>query len=233
MNLHKIINMYKPDMAIPLCISLIVFFLYMMLQLVDLNNFVKGLNVLDVNQTTRGTIIYAYMIGYFTLLFKLLLQLITLVVLVTLIMWIIVAMTHMLKSNQEGGGNYSSAAELRGGESGDIGKKMKTIALRVVTYLMGTIFLKNFFLIFLFIIPMILLVFLIGYSQFYDRNIITTNPVDKDYAPRIMNTNHSFIMMVMTMLLVFGILILCIYYMLEVINMDPDSSSSDDNNSSE
>jgi uncharacterized membrane protein len=207
----------------------------MILQIIDLNTFVKGMNVLDVDQTTRGTIVYTYMVGYFVLLFKLLLQLLTLVVLVTLIMWIIVAMTHMLKSNQEGGGSYSSAADLRGGESGDIGKKMKAISLKVVTFLMGTLFLKNFFLIFLFIIPMILLIFLIMYSQFYDRNIIIKN--DNKNAPRIMNTNHSFIIMIITMLLVFGILILCIYYMMEVINMDPDSDNnsgdSGDNSSKE
>lgn len=227
MKLSDIINMYKPSMAIPFCISLIVFFAYMILQLIELNTFVKGMDVTDPTKATKSTLVFAYMVGYLSFFFKLLLQMLTLVVLITLIMWLIIGATHMLRDSQEGGGNYTSARELHGGESGDVGSKMKSIAIKVVTYVMGVIFLRNFMVIFLFIIPIFLLFFTIMYFQFYDRNSITRR--DGDKSTRICMTNHNFMMFMITSLAVFAILSLSITYLFTVINMGSDKNSEGSN----
>lgn len=225
MKLHEIINMYKPNMGIVLAVSLVIFFLYMILQLIEMNTFVKGMDVLDVTKTTRGSLVYTYLVAYFVFFYKLTLNLLTLVVLLTIIMWIIVAMTHMLKSSQEGG--YSSALELRGGSSSELGSKMKVVALKVVTYVMGTYFLKNFFMIFLVIIPLFILFFTYSFIWFYDRDIIQTK--DQDNVARIMATNHNFMILVITTLSVFGILKLVIdYYMKLIMGTKSDGDGDGD-----
>ena len=121
----------------------------------------------------------------------------------------------MLKDAQEGGGGFSSAAELRGGASNDLGTKMKMVALKVVTYVMGVFFLKNFFLIFLIIIPIFLVFFTLMFAQFYDSKIIINN--DEDHITNIATTNHNFLIMVITTLVVFGTLSLVIDYSTHVI----------------
>jgi hypothetical protein len=141
----------------------------------------------------------------------------TLVVITTLIVWLLIGAANMLKSSQSGGGEYNSARELRGGESGNIGEQMKMWGIRVATHLMGTIFLKNFFLTFIFIVPFFLLIFAIMYAQFYDRGVIIQR--DVEYSKRIMETNHNFMFLVITTLVVFAILWLLLVYFKEMIDL--------------
>lgn len=217
--MKDIINMYSPSMVIPFAVSLFVFFLYMMLQIIDLNSFVKGMEILDASKANKGTLVFAYVAGYISFLFKLMLQLLTLVVLLTLIFWIIVGMTHMLKDSQSGGGNYGSVRELRGGEGGDVGEKMKKVAIKVVTYLMGLFFVKNFFIVFVFIVPVFILFFTIMYVQFYDRDIMRKK--DKEKEALIMSTNHNFMMMVITAIIVFSVVMVSVYYFMDIIKLPP------------
>lgn len=222
--------MYRPSMVIPFAVSLFVFFLYMMLQIIDLNSFVKGMDILDASKTNKGTLAFAYIVGYINFLFKLMLQILTLVVLLTLIFWIIVGMTHMLKDSQSGGGNYGSVRELRGGEGGDVGEKMKKVAIKVVTYLMGVFFVKNFFVVFLFIIPVFILFFTIMYVQFYDRDIMRKK--DKEKEALIMGTNHNFMMMSITAIVVFSLVMVSVYYFMDIIK-NPAASAEENSNSGE
>lgn len=219
--MKDIINMYRPSMVIPFAVSLFVFFLYMILQIIDLNSFVKGMDILDANKTNKGTLVFAYIVGYISFLFKLMLQLLTLVVLLTLIFWIIVGMTHMLKDSQSGGGSYGSVRELRGGEGGDVGEKMKKVAIKVVTYLMGVFFVKNFFIVFLFIIPVFILFFTIMYVQFYNRDIMRKK--DKEKEALIMGTSHNFMMMTITAIIVFSLVMVSVYYLMDIIKLPPSS----------
>lgn len=213
MGLHDIIDMYKPNKGPAFCISMVFFFMYMILQLIDLNTFIRGMDVLDVNKTSRTTIIFSYIVGYFYFFIKLTLQLLTLVILVTIIVWAIIGMTHMLVSSQEGG--FSSAAELRGGSANGLGLKMKNSATTVVEYILGVYFLRHFYLIFLVIIPILLIFFVIMFSQFYDKQIIVKR--DQDNVVRIMATNHNFMILVITALVVFAITNLAFDYFFEIL----------------
>lgn len=224
--MKDIINMYRPSMVIPFAVSLFVFFLYMILQIIDMNSFVKGMDILDASKTNKGTLVFAYLVGYISFLFKLILQLLTLVVLLTLIFWIIVGMTHMLKDSQSGGGNYGSVRELRGGEGGDAGEKMKKVGIKVVTYLMGLFFVKNFFIVFIFIVPVFILFFTIMYAQFYDRDIMRKK--DKEKEALIMGTNHNFMIMAITGIIVLSLVMVSVYYVMDIIKLPPASDDSGD-----
>ena len=227
--MKQIINMYRPSMVIPFAVSLFVFFLYMMLQVIDMNSFVKGMDILDASKSNRASLVFGYLVGYITFFFKLVLQLLTLVVLLTIIFWIIVGMTSMLKDSQSGGGNYASVRELRGGEGGDVGEKMKKVAIKVVTYLMGVFFVKNFMIVFLFIVPVFILFFTIMYVQFYNRDIMRKK--DKEKEALIMGTNHNFMMMVITAIIVFSLVMVSIYYLIDIIKLPPGSEGEGDGDS--
>lgn len=219
----KVIDMYKPGMGFAYATSLVVFFMYMMLQLIDLNNFVQSMEVTEVEKATRSTLVFAYMVGYFVFFFKLLLNLITLVFLVTIIIWIILGMTQMLVGQEGGGGMHGggpqSAAELRGGSMQDLGKNMAKAAKNVGAHFMGIIFVDNFYFIFTFIIPIFLLFFLIMFVQFYKRDIILEN--NQDQKTNIALTNHNFMMLMITTLATFGILKISIDYMYKLIKAKP------------
>ena len=222
--------MYKPNMGIAFTISLILFFLYMILQLIELNTFIKSMDILDVTKTTRGTLVYTYLLGYFVFIFKLFLQLFTIVIIVTLIFWIIIGVFHIFTSVNQSGG-YTSAAAMRGGEAENLTKKLQNAVIKVFANVMGIILLKNFFIIFFVVIPLIILFFTLIFSQFYDRDIIIEK--DEANATRITLTNHNFMIMLITIISVFGVLILAMDYYFSLINrsdssiekMEPDSSS--------
>jgi hypothetical protein len=223
--------MYKPNMGIPFTISLILFFLYMILQLIELNTFIKSMDILDVTKTTRSTLVYTYLLGYFVFIFKLFIQLFTIVVIVTVIFWIIIGIFHIFTSINQSGG-YNSAAAMRGGEAENLAKKLLNAVIKVITNVMGIVLLNNFFIIFFVVIPLIILFFTLIFSQFYNRDII----IDKDEAnaTRITLTNHNFMMMLITLISVFGVLILAMDFYYLLINrdsstqkMEPDSSSDE------
>jgi hypothetical protein len=222
--------MYKPNMGIAFTISLILFFLYMILQLIELNTFIKSMDILDVTKTTRGTLVYTYLLGYFVFIFKLFLQLFTIVIIVTLIFWIIIGVFHIFTSVNQSGG-YTSAAAMRGGEAENLTKKLQNAVIKVFANVMGIILLKNFFIIFFVVIPLIILFFTLIFSQFYDRDIIIEK--DEANATRITLTNHNFMIMLITIISVFCVLILAMDYYFSLINrsdssiekMEPDSSS--------
>lgn len=222
--------MYKPNMGIAFTISLILFFLYMILQLIELNTFIKSMDILDVTKTTRGTLVYTYLLGYFVFIFKLFIQLFTIVVIVTVIFWIIIGVFHIFTSVNQSGG-YTSAAAMRGGEAENLTKKLQNAVIKVFANVMGIVLLKNFFIIFFVVIPLIILFFTLIFSQFYDRDIIIEK--DEANATRITLTNHNFMIMLITIISVFGVLILAMDYYFLLINrsdssiekMEPDSSS--------
>ena len=194
--------------TIAFTVSLVFFFLYMILQLIELNTFIKNMEVLDVTKTTRGTLVYVYLVGYFSFMFKLFLQLFTVVILLTLIFWIIMGICHIWTHSQSGGKLYNSAAEMKGGSG--IEQVLQKWAGRAFTNVMGVVLINNFFLVFFIIIPLLLLFFIIIFAQFYNRDMIIDN--DSDKSTRIMLTNHNFMMMIITMLIVFGIIILASQY---------------------
>ena len=201
--------------------SLIFFFLYLILQLIDVNSFVKTFDILEVSKTSRTTIVFSYMIAYFYMFVKLILQLLTIVIIMTLIVWVFIAMKSMIgggDSSGNGGGvrKATSAAEFLGGQANSLQDKFIGAILEIFKWILGAVFLNNFMLIFFIIIPILFLFFLICYVQFYDRKII----IEKDYGKEqlISTTNHNFLMMVMTTMCVFGLLTLTIDYSFEIMN---------------
>jgi len=215
--------MYKSSSGpLAFTVSIVFFFLYMILQLIELNTFVKSMEILDPTKTTRGTFVYVYLVGYFSFIFKIFIQLFTVVVLLTIIVWIIVGVTHIFKTSQSGGKvvggkGYNSASEMKGGTDAVILTKLQDAFTYVFINVMGIILSHNFFMIFFIMIPILILFFTIMFAQFYDRDMLLNNNADADKSTRIMLTNHNFMMMIITMLSTLGVIILAGYYYLTVI----------------
>lgn len=206
------IDMDEDNMIFPFCVSFVFFFLYMILQLIDLNKYIKGLDILDASTTTRMTIITTYAVGYYVFFFKLLLQLFVLVVIVTMIVWIIVVLVNIIKKNQAAGG-FASAADLRGGAAMELGAALESSAKGVISYIMGIFFSKhpNFLIIFFIVIPIFILLFTIGFSMFYDKDLIEEK--NKDTSSKITLTNHNFMMFVIGTLVAFAVCYIFVRYM--------------------
>jgi hypothetical protein len=213
MALHEFINMYANvgSVRIAFTVSLILFFAYMILELINLNSNIRDMDILNIETTSRATLVYTYVTGYLRFIFKLTMKLLTLGILISIILWIILTIFELLGGGQSGG-KYNSAAELRGGSLGELSAKFKNIAVTVIMHIMGTYFLRNFIFIFLVIIPLFLLFFTMMFSQFYDPKIILAK--DGVNAPNITETNHNYMIMVITTLVVFGLLKLLIDYVL-------------------
>ena len=213
--------MYEsPTGPLAFTVSIVFFFLYMILQLIELNTFVKNMDILDPSKTTRGTFVYVYLVGYYSFIFKIFIQLFTVVVLLTIIVWVIVGVTHIFKTSHNSGGagrgggrgvaKYNSASEMRGGTDAEIGNKLYDAFTYVFINVMGIILSRNFFMVFFIMIPILILFFTIIFAQFYDRDMILNNDADK--TTRIMLTNHNFMMMIITMLSIIGVITMAAYY---------------------
>lgn len=215
----SLINMYpeedNPKLTIALVVSMTAFFLITIVQSIEMNSFIKGLGVLEIERLKKSSFVFAYLSGYYYMFFKIIMSLFVTYALVNVIGWTIFGITHMLKGGDQGGGaisNSFSAAHLMAGGGAELGEKMKILATKTATYFFGIIFLKSSLLYFLFITPMVLIVFVIMFAGYLKKDIIEER--HEDQKERIATTNHNFVVYIITTMYVAIILFLCIPYLL-------------------
>lgn len=212
----SLINMY-PEEPIPylkpaLAVSMTTFFLVMILQSIEMNTFVKGMGIIEIERLKKTSIVFAYIFGYYYMFFKIILALFVVYGLINVIGWAIFGIVHMFTGGDQGGGAMLSAAHLLAGGGAELGEKMKNLAKKTAVYFFGILFLRKSMLSFLFIMPMVVLTFVIMFVSYLDKNIVEDR--HQEEMTRIATTNHNFIVYIITTLYVAMILYLCIPYLI-------------------
>jgi hypothetical protein len=189
MSLSESIDIYSPTALMAVMLSATLFLLYSIINLIDMNGYIKNFNILDVGTYDRGTMIYAYIAGYYMFLLKVIIALITLFIL-TLILRITVSTimdVFTQKSNLQSGG----AAQIQAGAAESVNLMKNEVVRSNLKYILGFTILKSFVILFLIIIPLFLFFALFAYTKFYDQEQVQNH--DKNNAPKIMLTHHNFL----------------------------------------
>lgn len=211
----SLINMYPSEevsyLKPALAVSMTTFFLMMMLQSIEMNTFIKGIGILEIERLSRTSIVFSYITGYYFMFFKIILALFVVYGLINVIGWAIFGIVHMFTGGDQGGGALS-AAHLMAGGGAELGKKMKNLAKKTAVYFFGILFLKNALLSFVLIMPLVILTFIIMFSGYLDKNIIKER--HEEEMTRIATTNNNFMVYIITTMYVAMILYLCIPYLI-------------------
>ena len=171
--------------------------------IIDANAYIHNFNIVDPVQTTRWSLLYAYLAGYFIFMLKVLLALLTLFILILIIRVIVSTVIHIFTPQTQSGGGVS---EMRAGALKDHYGRLAEAVHSTMRWILCFVISKHFIIIFLIIIPIFLYFSLLAYVRFYNRDNVTGEERSKD----IMETHHQFLMMFMTTLMLFGF-IFCVY----------------------
>lgn len=192
MSLQQSMSMYKPSSLMPFILSALLFLLYGIINLIEMNGYILNFNVIDVDKLTRITMIYIYMAGYYMFILKLVVYLITLYIL-TLIVRIIVAtiIRTIIPGIKISGIKSGGANEIQYGAAMEGQNKLLDAAIINMRWLLSFILSSSFIILFLIIIPLFLFVVLFTYSKFYNQDNIKNE--NRNEAPKIMLTHHNFL----------------------------------------
>ena len=197
MELTDALGTYDPTMVKAFFVSAILFLLYSVINLIDTSSYIKDYNILDINSTPRGRLVYAYMSGYFMFILKAVLALVTLFVLILIIRIAVATLIHIFtaikKKKQKGGAGMIASSMVEG----TMGKVEEAVHSNIRWFL-AFVTSKPFIIVFLVIIPIFLFFVLLAYSRFYNPEHIKETSLDK--APRIMGTHHAFLMFLISSL---------------------------------
>lgn len=198
MQLAEALNIYSPSFLKAFMLSSLLFLLYGIINLIDANGYILNFNVLDVDVTSRGLMVYAYLSGYYMLILKIVIALITLFVLTLIIRVAVATVIRIFTPSQNGGGAYA----IMQGASFDVSNKVAEAVMGNMRYLLSFVTSTTFITIFLVIIPLFMFFVLMSYSRFYNQNVIKSENMND--APRIMLTNHYFLMFIISSLFAVG-----------------------------
>ncbi len=191
MQLNEALGVYDPIYLKAFMVSATLFLLYSIINLIDLNGYIKEFNILDVASTPRGRFVFAYMGGYFMFILKVVLALLTLFILLLIIRIAVSTLIYVftaIKKEKQVGGAGPLASKL----AADVMNKVQEAVSSNMRWLLGFITCKPFIIIFLVIVPIFLFFVLLAYSMFYNPEHI--QEVNMTEAPRIMLTHHGFFM---------------------------------------
>jgi hypothetical protein len=213
MKLKDIFDTKNPVHLRAFAFSAVIFFLYSILVLIDSDKYVMSFNVVDVSQTTRDSLAYAYFATYVIFILKVLVLLITLFLIILIIRIIISTILHIFTPEKQSGGGIN---EMRAGALSDHASKIIEAVYSTMRWMLGFIISTDFIIIFFTFLPGILYISLISYLGFYNQNNIMSQ--SNDTSARIMTTYHNFFMFVITSLVLFSF-VFCIYLYFKNLNV--------------
>jgi hypothetical protein len=188
MSLADSIDIYSPSALMAVMLSGTLFLLYSVINLIDMNGYIKNFNILDVGTSTRAMMIYAYISGYYMFLLKVVIALVTLFIL-TLIIRIAVSTIIDIFSNKKD--QSGGAAEIHAGAIASAHLMSVEVVRSNLKYILGYITLNTFVILYLIIIPVFLFFGIFAYLKFYNQEHVQSE--NNNEAPRIMATHHNFL----------------------------------------
>lgn len=195
------INIYKHPAAFILSGTVIV--LYMILNLIEVNGIIKSYNILDIDTTTRSSIIFSYLSGYYIFILKLFISILTLFVIVTIIRIAILVILSLFSIKLEMKGGADDQDHLMEAVKSNFRLFLSFFTVPSITF---------FILLFLVIIPLIFLFSIYRISLYYDQEKIRNENLNQ--ASSILNTNHHFIYFIICMLLTIGVVYVIVSFYL-------------------
>lgn len=209
--LDNVINLYKNETLpkIAFGISILLFTLYLILNLIDINTFIKGLNIMSPDTCTRSTMVFAYIGGYFMLFLKIILALLTMFVMLCIGTVLIVMILGVVKKGgaEQSGGYLNMVGASDSSIYGTIIKWVK----RVTQVILGFFTVQEFIITFMVVLPLFMWMALIAISRYYDSKRLI-NDQDPEKTQNVMSTNHDFIFFFMVSLIVIGMLYIVFNY---------------------
>jgi len=208
--LDNAIGLYKPQTMpmIYFSISVFLFILYLIINLIDINTFIKELNIMIPDTCTRGSIVFAYLGGYFMLFLKIILALLTLFVITSAIRVLVVIIIGVFKKSsdieQSGGGYLAMVGASNEQTYKNIIRTIKDNTQLILGFFTVSKFIPTFFV----VLPVFLCLTLILISYYYDQKKLIEEK-DAQNVQNIMNTNHDLIFYFMICLI-----LICIVYII-------------------
>ena len=213
---EDVINIYKNPGAF--LVSGTLFILYTILTLIDVNDIIKSYNVLDLGSTTRGTMVYSYISGYYIFVLKLLITILTVFVLVTIIRISVVVVLSLfkLRIQMQGGGATEIKRSYEGG-SDDLIMAAVNSNFKLFLGFFTVPSMAYFIFIFLVLLPLLLFFAILAIVQFYDKPRIQSEVTESVHTASILNTNHHYLMFIISALITTALIYICIkfYFMLD------------------
>lgn len=195
MQLNEALDTYNSLYIKAFFVSATLFLLYSVINLIEMDKFIKDFNILDIAQTPRGRFIYSYVSGYFMFVLKVILSLVTLFILLLIIRIAVAALifvfTAIKKKKQEGGASAIADALKKA-----VMDKVEQAVTSNMRILLGFVTSKPFIIIFLVIVPIFLFFVTLAYSMFYNPEHI--QQVNNNESGRIMWTHHGFMMILIS-----------------------------------
>lgn len=197
MQLNEALDIYNELYLKVFAVSATLFLLYSIINLIEMNKYIKDFNILNIEETSRGRFIYSYMAGYFMFVLKVILALVTLFILLLIIRVAIATLisvfTAINKKKQKGG-----ASTIADSLKTETLNKVEQAVSSNMRLILGFVTTKPFIIIFLVIVPIFLFFVLLAYSTFYNPEHI--QEVNKDESGRIMLTHHGFLVFLISSL---------------------------------
>ena len=138
---------------------------------------------------------------------KLVIALVTLFVLTLIIRIAVVTVIHIFTPQEQQGG----AVNIMIGAASNLSNKVMEAVTSNMKYVLGFMTPSAFIIVYLVIIPIFVLLFMMVFVRTYDQNIIKNE--NKDNAPRIMETQHHYLMMFLASLVFMSFVFLIIDWM--------------------
>lgn len=193
-SIQEATKMYSPSLLAPFMFSCVLFALYSIINLIDMNEFILTFNITDIATFNRGKMIYSYLGGYYNLILKILLSLFIIFILTLVIRILVATILRVViepPQQQEGGMVGGAKAIQRGAANQNITRIYEAIVSNM-RFILGFMINMSFIMLFLLTIPIFLLIVLCAYSQFYNSsNIINNTPTQ---SVRIILTHHNFLL---------------------------------------
>lgn len=204
MELINKMELYSPNNAIPVLVSIALFALQTVLALMDTNTYIKDMGIIDT-VISKGKFLYSYVAGFYTYFIKLTVQLFSLFVLVSVIRVVVVTVFNILRP-LPGGAMGKAAEEFQSSMFAKIKEALKSNIL----WLLGIYLIDRFLASFAIFGPVLLFFAIMGFSliMYYPKGIQPLMDEGEDEsAVQILNTYHHhmmfFISLVVTALILY------------------------------
>jgi hypothetical protein len=189
-------RLLKKDFAAFLT-SVLVFVMYMFINVVEMHNFMQVFGVYEFETLTRRSMIYSYMAGYALLVLRILINMFTIFILTLLIRVVVVSVIHIIK----GGGEDEVPIPQEVKKSA-----FQNVLRSNVEWLLGVFTINGFVITFFFVIPVFLFFFLWLYSAMFNKK--TMQEDNENEIPLILHTHHNFIVLFITSIMVMSMVAL-------------------------
>lgn len=192
MSIDDVLDIYSPSLLAAFMLSSLFFLLYGVINLIDTNNYIKEFNILDIGTVNRGSLIYAYVAGYYMFVLKVIIALVTIFVLTLIIRIAVTTMIGIFTNKQTGG----DSRKIMHGAAFSVANKIEEAVFGNMRYLLSFMTTGTFVIIFLILIPLFLFFFMLVYVRFFNVEVI--NEENLNESPKIMITYHHSMMYLLT-----------------------------------